>query len=71
MLYFTFTNIVDKDNDFVEDDDFMKEVEDLKLLVEPTLKNKGFFVPKCQTSLSKKRLRDSDNQDNNAKRIKM
>ena len=49
----------------------MKEVEDLKLLVEPTLKNKRFFVPKCQTSLSKKRLRDSDNQDNNAKRIKM
>ena len=64
--------IVDnEENDFVEEDEFLKEVDDLKLLVEPTLKNKRFIVPKCKTSISKKRLRDSDNQDNDSKKIKM
>ena len=64
-------DIVNEDNEFVEDANFMKEVEDLKSLVEPTLKNKRFFVPKCKNSISKKRFCDSDNQDNKSKKIKM
>ena len=63
---------MDTDEEVIEDEKFKEEVEELKVLVEPTLKNSKFCVPTNRKTIAKKHSRkESVEKESNSKKLKM